>query len=263
MIAEDGLIDHVIADGIGVGERKVAESIADRLGKTRHRNASDSNIVGRKRDGLIAIHEEELAGKMALPGMVEVQIADKLVIGVGTRSAKGGAAIRALRCRNRELAIRQLRIQHGKCSGIDRRNAKCAFQRSRSAVASIISQHSGQSASAQASTSYVQAIFFSRTLIRDEEEKLILKDRSTQGPAKLIFVQHPPWLMALVQEEIVGVQGRISKKFPYVAMKLIGSRLCDHVYVRTGVAPIRGVILPSLYLKFLNGIRIGHGNAAA
>ena len=138
MIAEDGLIDHVIADGIGVGERKIAKSIADGLGKARNCNAGNSNIVGRKRDGLIAIHEEELAGKMALPGMVKVQIADKLVIGVGTRSAKGGAAIRALRCRNRELAIRQLRIQHGKCSGIDRRNAKRAFQRSRSAVASIL-----------------------------------------------------------------------------------------------------------------------------
>ena len=45
-------------------------------------------------------------------------------------------------------------------------------------------------------------------------------------------------------------------------MELATTRLCHHVNVGPGAAPVPGVVQRGLHLEFLNGIRIGNGNSS-
>src|SRR5215470_15057925 len=100
-----------------MGKRKVSKPVGRLLRKSGNGHRGQSNIVGRKRARLSTIHEEELAGEMTLLGLIHIQVAYKLIIGVRTGGTESSSSVRALRGRNHELAAWQLRIQHRKCCG--------------------------------------------------------------------------------------------------------------------------------------------------
>ena len=118
-------------------------------------------------------------------------------------------------------------------------------------------------AGSQASSLLIQTIPFPRSLIGEEKQHLVLHNGSAEREAELVLVQHRWRLIVALEKVVVGVEGRVSKVLPHVAMILVGSRLGHHIDIRARIASIRSVVLPDLNLKLLDGIGVRHRNPAA
>src|ERR1700722_14346149 len=68
--------------------------------------------------------------------------------------------------------------------------------------------------------------------------------------------------LASLQKEIVGVEERVAQELKGGTVELVGTRLGDHVNVRTGVTAVASVIRGGENLKFLNGVGRRDGERA-
>src|SRR5258708_2535207 len=56
------------------------------------------------------------------------------------------------------------------------------------------------------------AVLLDCSLIRSEDEQLVLLDRTADHSSKLVLIEHSLRLARQVQEEVIGVQSRIPEK---------------------------------------------------
>ena len=100
-------------------------------------------------------------------------------------------------------------------------------------------------------------------LIRREEEKLVLLDRTANDPSELVLVQNLPRVvgnavdrLGLTAEEIIGIESGISKELKRGAMELIGAGLGDHIHVGSRIPSVARIEHRSLNLEFLNRVGV-------
>ena len=96
------------------------------------------------------------------------------------------------------------------------------------------------------------------SFIGREKESPILLDRPAESPAKLVLIEF--WLLTgntLQSREAVriGVELRVPEKLVNVAMKVVGSRFCNHIHDRAGIAAVFGVKGVGQNTEFFNAVR--------
>ncbi len=103
------------------------------------------------------------------------------------------------------------------------------------------------------------AATLARALIVNEEKAKpsTWADRAAEAPAKNILLNDRTRGTGLIQKVLIGIEGRVSKEFIYIAMKLMGAALQDGVNVAATVAALGGVIQRGLNLEFLHDVRVG------
>ena len=103
------------------------------------------------------------------------------------------------------------------------------------------------------------AAALARALIVNEEETKLFAwaDRAAEAPAENILLDDRTRGTGLIQKVLIGIEGRVSKEFINIAMKLIGAALQDGVNVAAAVAALGGVIQRGLNLEFLHDVRVG------
>src|SRR5437879_3619251 len=192
MKTEYGLVQQMIAECIGMGQRKIARSIWYGLGKSCQRRGRNTELISGKRSRLVAVHEKEFAREMTFVASVDIQIGNELILCVFTWRAKGARpGRRILSRRNQKVPVRKLRIQSGECG---RRNFGCRGdsstkqaalalkflrQRGRGTAVSGVRQGGRKKSGGQTSNRAIQAVALAGPLIRNEEHDLLLYDRSS------------------------------------------------------------------------------------
>src|ERR1019366_8315406 len=101
------------------------------------------------------------------------------------------------------------------------------------------------------------------SLQREEEEQLILNDRTADSKPELIEVQTSPGNARLVRKEVIGIQRVVADVFPAAAVPGIGAALGDKIDGAAGaVAVLRGHVQLQL-LEFLDRILDRHVDRTA
>ena len=98
-------------------------------------------------------------------------------------------------------------------------------------------------------------------MVRGKELELVSFDGTTEIAAELVLFEFRARGSDGVEEKRVGVQGVVAEVLPGRAVILVGAALGDDVDVSAGVPAIRCIVLAGLHFKFLNGVRIGNGDA--
>ena len=90
-----------------------------------------------------------------------------------------------------------------------------------------------------------------RSLIRKEEEGVILNDRAAEGSAELILVED----CCLVREEVRRIHERVAIEVERTAVEVVRPRLDDCVHDRARVPSVLRINGVGHHIEFSNGIR--------
>ena len=96
----------------------------------------------------------------------------------------------------------------------------------------------------------------------EEEERLVLANRTADGVAKLVADVRILWPSICAVEPVARAPESIpAAELVRIAMKGIGAALSHHINDRAGVAAVLGIKIVSDDTKFLSGIRTGAEHA--
>src|SRR5437773_644130 len=90
------------------------------------------------------------------------------------------------------------------------------------------------------------------SLVGAKEKSLVFANGSAHRSTKLVLDQRG----CVRLEEITCIEGTIAVEFKQASMKLVGTRLCDHIDHGARRTPIFGSVIVADDSKLLNGIRI-------
>ena len=97
-------------------------------------------------------------------------------------------------------------------------------------------------------------------MISHKEEEFVFLHGAAESSAKLVLVQRRfrrTRHCRGIKEIVVSVEGSIPEKFKRAAVKIVGAGLGDDVDVGAGIAAVACIVVRSLNLELLNGVRIG------
>src|SRR5580765_123773 len=91
-----------------------------------------------------------------------------------------------------------------------------------------------------------------------EEKSLVLLDRPSNCPPKVVPLERRDWVAELVREPVIRVHYGIAEKLVNAAMELIAARARDNVYHRSARKSKFGGEVGLLNFEFLHRIHRGH-----
>ncbi len=100
-----------------------------------------------------------------------------------------------------------------------------------------------------------------KALITEEEEQLVLNNRAADVGAELVLGKGSTSYVALVVEEVVGVQHLVAQELVCRTMEAVRARFCREVDHSTGKPAVFRTQVVGLDLEFLDGVlRRDHGD---